>query len=198
MRQKVAVLGSKKKESLILGEKETRTRNSNNPLSSEEVKNLIDSTTDLMTKTLFVIGFNTGMRISEIQGITKQNINEAELTITVWDEKKDVWRETHPPSKVFKQVQLYLNTNKGASRLLFNVSKKTIERRIQKYTQEILGKKKSWHAVRHTYVTLSRIRGVDISIVAQNTGDSYTTLLKVYSSLPKQLMREIIEEKELY
>ena len=63
----------------------------------------------------------------------------------------------------------------------FDLSSKTVERIIQRWTNQVLNKAKSWHCVRHTYITLSFESNIPISIVIENTGDKPTTILQYYT-----------------
>ena len=62
-----------------------------------------------------------------------------------------------------------------------------------KYNQE----KAHWHTLRHTYIVQSRLRGRDIKVVQQQTGDSLLTLLRVYSNLSNEDRLEICEERPI-
>ena len=59
-------------------------------------------------------------------------------------------------------------------------------------------KRKSWHAIRHTYISLSRELGVPMEIVIQNTGDTAATILKYYSKPSPEFIRKTIQEKQMF
>ncbi len=60
------------------------------------------------------------------------------------------------------------------------------------------GKAKSWHAVRHTYITLSVEHEIPIKIVVDNTGDKPATILEYYTKLSVPFIRKSIEERKLF
>lgn len=196
-------------ESLIIAKNKTpkkkpkgppRKRNSNNPLTQEEVAKLINAVTKLRDKVFLELGFNAGMRISEIASISLININWGDGIITVWDEKKDRYRAIMVPTATMNSLRMLINEKKSKGDRLFPISKKTGERIIQHWTTTILGleKVKSWHCVRHTYVTISRDNNQDIKIVQENTGDALSTLLKIYAHLTPQKKREMVDSNTVY
>ena len=199
MEQKQVMKVQKKSKSLKIELNKTRKRNSNLPLTVQEVEKLISETTDLRDKTMFILGFNTGMRVSEISQLEPARINYEEQVITIWDSKKDKYRMVYASMNILNFLKTYWNSKQDKKTpLFFDYHAKTIERRIQYWSEEVLAKRKSWHAVRHTYVSLSAELGRPISIVIQNTGDSPRTILAVYDNPTSSFIRSQLNEKELY
>lgn len=177
----------------------TRNRYSNDPLQKDEVELLLNSVDNIQDHTFFVLGCYSGMRISEIISIEDISLNEGEGRIHIWDEKKDHYRDVYVPSIVFSVLRRYINSlNNRKDPRLFPFSKKTGERKIEYWTTKILGKTKSWHAVRHTYISLSRELELPMEIVISNTGDTPATILKYYSKPSPEFVRRIIEERKLF
>ncbi len=177
----------------------TRVRHSNDPLKKDEVEALLNGVDNIQDHTFLVVGFYSGMRISEIISIEEISLNEAEGRIHIWDEKKNLYRDVYVPSIVFSVLRRYINSIKNRKDpRLFPFSKKTAERKIESWTTKILGKTKSWHAVRHTYISLSRELELPMEIVIANTGDTPATILKYYSKPSPEFVRRIIEEKKLF
>lgn len=176
--------------------KKTRNRLSNQPLSEEELKKLIESITEPRDHALILLGANSGMRVSEAVHVEKIGIQEAEGQITIWDEKKNRYRNVRLPAATISTLLRYWATLQTSR--LFDFTEKTAENIIQEWTLKVLGKKKSWHCLRHTYVTLSAMKNTPVPVVAENTGDSPTTLYRVYTNLPPQVVKRIVEENAVY
>ena len=103
------------------------------------------------------------------------------------------------PEQVLNGLKRYWNEREQReSPRFFNLYSKTVERTIQYWTTEVLNKPKSWHYVRHTYITLSFESGISISVVIKNTGDRPATILQYYTKLSPSFMREQINEKLLF
>ena len=188
------------KEAIRLKSKMFKTRNrlNNDPLSRAEVEALLTKVTDLQDYTMLLFGFYTGVRVSELK-FDYNAIDFQEGYVHIWDEKKNRYRNIYVPEAVLTALRRYWNAKPNKrSPLLFEMSTKTIERKIQQYTFEILGKKKSWHCVRHTYITQSVEQDIPISIVISNTGDKPSTILSYYVKLSPTYIREQINAKTLF
>ena len=176
----------------------TRNRTSNDPLTREECNLLFRSIDDLGDYTLILTGLYTGMRISEISQIGEILISPEESKIRVWDEKKDLYRDVFVNQDVISALKRFISIRAEKDPRIFPWSVKTIERKIQHWTGKTLSKTKSWHAVRHTYISLSREMGIPMEIVIANTGDSAATILKYYSKPSAAYIRRVLNENRLY
>ena len=174
------------------------TRNSNNPLTKEEAIKLISATEELEAQTLFILGINTGMRVSEIVNIPWTAINWAEGSIRIWDEKKNKFRDVYPDKNTLNSLKRWQGSDGGKREKVFQMSAKTVENRLQYWTQKILNRKKSWHCLRHTYITLNVIADTPVPIIMDNTGDSAVTIYRYYTQIPPQKKREFIERAAIF
>ena len=191
---------TKKNESPKMNANKTpRNRTSNDPLTLEESNLLLKSIDNVPDHALILTGLYTGMRISEISSLEEISINEGEGRIHIWDEKKDRYRDVYVPGEVISVLKRHINAmTRGKDPRLFPYSHKTIERKIQIWTEKALGKKKSWHAIRHTYISLSRELGIPMEIVMQNTGDAAATILKYYSKPSPEFIRRTVSERKIF
>lgn len=197
VKQKDKTKGS---ESPKMNENKTpRNRTPNDPLTSEEAHVILRTIDNIPDYTLVLTGLYTGMRISEIASLEEISINEPEGRIHIWDEKKDRYRDVYVPGEVISVLRRHINGMiRGKDPRIFPYSHKTIERKIQIWTEKALNKKKSWHAIRHTYITLSRELGIPMEIVMQNTGDSAATILKYYSKPSPEFIRRTVNERKIF
>ena len=176
-----------------------RKRHSNDPLTREEIEKLLNQVGNLQDYTLFFIGFYTGMRVSEVVSIEDLSLNPGESTIHIWDEKKNLYRDVYVPQVVFSVARRYIGSmSERKDPRIFPFTAKTAERKIEYWTAKVLGKTKSWHSVRHTYISLSRELELPMEIVIANTGDSPATILKYYSRPSPAFIRQVIEDHKLF
>lgn len=190
-RLKVETVFKSKNESPIREQIKTeRKRTPNEALTDEQVKKLLDGCTDLTDRTLLVLGFNTGMRVSEITNIEISLIDWEGEFFTVYDKKKRRFRKVYPGKTAMSALKIYINERNIKGPKIFDFSEKTTERKFQSLTEKILGDKRSWHTVRHTYVTECARKKIDLKIITTNTGDSVATIQKTYNNPSPQDMRE--------
>jgi integrase len=177
--------------------KKPRNRTPNRPLSREEVSKVMNAVDNLRDKTLLALAFNTGMRVSEPLTISRVAMDWDAGLLKIWDEKKNQYREVMPPRETLAQLRLFMNETKAGERP-FPFTTKTAENIIQKWSTKALGRRLSFHAVRHTYISLSAEDKQDIKVVMMNTGDSAPTILKYYTQLSPEYRRKKTEEHPIY
>ena len=103
------------------------------------------------------------------------------------------------PEQVLNSLRRYWNERADKkSPKFFDISSKTPERTIQRWTRQALNKPKSWHCVRHTYITLSFESSIPISIVIENTGDKPATILQYYTKLGPNFIKNEINQRALF
>jgi integrase len=179
--------------------KANRTRTSNAPLTAEEVEKLLANIDVLEDRMLISFGVYSGVRVGEVPSLDYARINMQEQSVTIWDEKKDKDRTIYLPQALITLLVSYWKDRVSKNNpKFFAMSTKSIERRVQYWTEKVLAKRKSWHCLRHTYITLSSERKVPIEIVISNTGDRASTILQYYSHPSPAFIRKEIEEKKLF
>jgi len=186
--------GSPNSESIKTG----RKRYSNDPLTRQEVEQLLGKVDNLRDYTLLLLGFYSGVRVGELC-FDYNSIVWEKGYVSIWDEKKDRYRKIHLPESVLNSLRRYWNERQDRkSPKFFDISSKSVERIIQRWTRQVLNKPKSWHCVRHTYITLSFESSIPISIVIENTGDRPATILQYYTRLSPSFIKGEINQKLLF
>ncbi len=176
----------------------TRNRNNNDPLTKSEVELLLSKIDNLKDYTLLLFGFYSGVRVGELS-FDYNSIIWNEGYISIWDEKKDRYRKVYIPETVLNSLKRFWDEREDKkSPSFFDFSSKTVERAIQRWTGQALNKPKSWHCVRHNYITQSFERNIPISIVIENTGDRPATILQYYTRLSPNFIKQQVNEKLLF
>ena len=175
-----------------------RIRLANRPLSREQVKMVMLAVDNLRDASLLALGFNTGLRVSEAVSFIQDNIDWQQGSIKIWDEKKNIYRWIYAPLETMNKLKQHINESKPAGKPVFDMSCKTLERIIQRWTAQAIGEARSWHTVRHTYVSLSNEANQNIGVVIQNTGDRPATILRYYTHLSPDYLRKAVEAKPVY
>lgn len=175
-----------------------RIRNSNDPLLRQEVELLLSKVTDLEDYTLLLFGFSAGVRVGELM-FDYTAANWSEGYINIHDKKKGRYRRIYVPENVLAALNRYWQERKNLKApKFFDFSTKTAERKIQFWTRSVLGKVKSWHCVRHTYITLSFEASIPISVVIENTGDRPATILQYYTKLSPNFIKTEVNSKPIF
>jgi len=175
-----------------------RNRIENRPLTSEQVRMLMLGVDNLRDCVLLHLGFNTGMRVSEVLTFSQDAIDWQQGSIRIWDAKKNEYRLVYPPLESLNKLKQWITESRPMGNPVFSHNAKTSQRIIQKWTKKTLGEKRSWHSIRHTYINLSAELEQDIKVVCQNTGDSIATILQYYRKPSPGYLRKKVEEKPIY
>lgn len=155
-------------------------------LTKDETQRLIVHIEGKRDNLLIQMGLILGCRVSEICSIEIKNIRSD--CIKIWDEKKDRYREVVIDPKTKAMLEDYLATEWKPEpyehHKLFYFSTKTANRIFKHYCElaEIPDDKRHWHTVRHTYVQMAIDQGVPLPDICEQTGDSPTTVIRIYGA----------------
>lgn len=194
-----------------------RLRASNDALSREQVRTLLAGIDRQPDYIMIKMGIYTGCRINELVHLRLDKIDFAQDFIQVWDDKKHQytwkrdavtgkkvrdqklsegrWRKIQLPHDLMQELKAYIKQYPSKTEQVWNLSWVTWERIIHRWTIQMLGVNKSWHALRHTFITLHQTAGSPIGFVKVQTGDTAATILRVYDNPSPDAIRENVERK---
>ena len=165
-------------------------------LSVEEVKRLIDATSNIKHKLILKILYGCGLRVSEITNLMKKDIdfNENLIKIRFSKGKKD--RFVNIPFSLRKELESYCNLNR--EEILFPSSRcgrlttATIQKIIKNSCRNSGIKKNiSPHTLRHSFATHLLEQGTDLRIIQKLLGHSDIKTTQIYLSVSNQLIKNI-------
>lgn len=171
-------------------------------LTKDEIQRLLVPIDNMRDKLLIQLGLVMGCRVSEITSIRLKNVNPDRIRL--WDEKKDVFREVVIDEDTRILLKNYLENEwepePHVPHQLFYFSRKTANRIIKRWFSKAgLPKEKAhWHVLRHTYVVQSLDAGVPINHICEQTGDSPTTIIKVYGRPSLEARARMLQERGVY
>lgn len=173
-------------------------------LNDTEINDLLFKLKDSKYYLVVFLAVNTGMRAGEILGITWNDINFNERTITVnkqWKKLKDnSWGFGPVKSKnsirsipishsVCEELLKYKNIINIDNRVFNFKSKSTILTDLNKKLRKN-GFNITIHELRHTYATRLIANGVDFKTAAQILGHSVEQTMKVYSHVNNDMFNK--------
>ena len=167
-------------------------------LTFEEVQQLIDVCETLEEKALIEIAVATGIRRSDIVKIEINRIDLKNHKILFWEEKKDrLWMVSLPPGLV-QTLKMYIKSLPKGQRYLFVFSGRTAYNKLQVVlTRANIRKHIPFHALRRTYIRLSKRMGRDTRFVMDQIGDTARVILEEYEGYTTDEMVEMMREDNI-
>ncbi len=148
-------------------------------LTEEEYKKLIKNTNKPKHKLSFMLGYESGLRVSEVTSLKPEDIDQKRNQISIHNSKRDKSR-TVPIPKNFKPKHL--------KRLPINRSERTLQRWFNKALKKAsLPQKYTFHSLRHGFAFRLADKGMNINFIQQLMGHEAAETTMIYmKARPKQ------------
>lgn len=153
-------------------------------------------------KAILEMLFSTGLRVSELANLKKEQVNLKKEEFTVRG-KGDKPRVVFLSNQAKFWVKQYLEARQDVSPFLFvshdrahesesALTPRSVERLVKKYSK-IAGitKKVTPHTMRHSYATDLLMNGADIRSVQAMLGHSSITTTQIYTHITNQQLRDV-------
>ena len=191
-------------------------------LSQEKIVTMLDSCKSLKYKTLFALAYSSGLRSSELRGLTVQDIDFDRKQVFVRNGKNGRNRYSILGNKTIQLLRTYMNVYRPHSVLFYNqedstarVSKDAIRRELRKLLIKngINDREVHLHTLRHCFATHLMENGTSIFHIMHLLGhvSIYSTMVYLHMQdldklnitspidLPKSHPSEVTEpQKELF
>ncbi len=155
-------------------------------LSTEEVQRLIDRTNNLKHRTLLMVIYSGGLRLSEAIGLKLSDIDSDRMLIRVRG-KGQKERETLLAQEALKALRVYWRTNPSRDWLFPGerpdapLHARTVQKVFEQACRRAeIQKRASVHSLRHSFATHLLDNGVDIRFVQQLLGHTSIRTTTVY------------------
>lgn len=186
-------------------------------LEGEDLENLLEAPLKieqleiikLRDKAILELFFSTGLRVSELSNLTKEQINlkkdeftirgkGSKLRIVFLSQQAKYWLKSYLEARKDLEIALFIRHDRGAPKELvkskdkaLNLSPRSIQRIIKKYAK-IAGitKKISPHTLRHSFATDLLSGGADIRSVQTLLGHSSITTTQIYTHITDKKLKE--------
>lgn len=179
-------------------------------LEGSDLERLLEAPTKALTpeiikkrdKAIIETLFSTGLRVSELSNLKKEQVNLKKEEFTVRG-KGDKPRIVFLSNQARFWLKQYLDARQDVSPFLFvshdraheseaALTPRSVERLVKKYSK-IAGitKKVTPHTMRHSYATDLLMNGADIRSVQAMLGHSSITTTQIYTHITNQQLRDV-------
>lgn len=166
-------------------------------LSREEMHRIIEVTDNLKHRMILALAYGAGLRVSEIVSVRCQDLDLAEMTITVRQGKGKKDRLTVIPDKLVASLSR-LTAGLAGSDFVFASQRggKLTTTSAQKVFYQALAKagiKKpaSFHSLRHSFATHLLENGTDVRYVQELLGHTNIRTTQIYTKVTNPMIKNI-------
>ena len=162
------------------------------PLSIDEINKLINACETLREKQIILILLDTGLRVSELEKLTKQNILWQEKRLVIYGKgglygKQSKLRVIPMTERVRSLIEHHYAMNEN-----FGISKRQMERIVKRVANRAgIGKPTTPHVLRHSFSVNCLRRGITTRTLQYLLGHDRITTTEIYMNLsPEDAIRE--------
>ena len=166
-------------------------------LTKQEVLKLIDSASTLKSKLILQLLYSSGLRVSEIVKIRKQDLDFNENMGWVREGKGNKDRMFILSEKLSKKLQKYINKKSNQDWIyIFSKHKPLSTRNIQKIVKNAsinaeINKDVHPHTLRHSFATHLLDQGVDLRKIQFLLGHSSIATTQIYTHISQEQVKSI-------
>lgn len=159
-------------------------------LFSCQCKALLNYYSDKRNRLIIFLFLTTGMRLSELEGIYRKDIDFDNNKIRVYGKGRKE-RDIFITEKCKNMIQEYITGDK-----LFNIKKREIQYVVTNAIHK-LGFKGSTHTLRHTFASIMYDETRDILLVQKLLGHASINSTQIYTHLVNDRVKEAVERNPL-
>ncbi len=167
-------------------------------MSKEEVKKVIDATHNTKHKTMLMLAYSCGLRVSELASMKLKNIDSSRMLVMIEQGKGRKDRVVSLSEKMLQQLRQYYVEYKP-DKWLFegsergkHINTRTIQRVFNNSVEAVgITKNVTFHSLRHSYATHMLEAGVDLRFIQELLGHQSSKTTEIYTHVSVQSLRKI-------
>ena len=167
-------------------------------LSTKEVAHLISATVNQKHKTIIMLAYSSGLRISEVQHLIPKDIDSSRMLINVRQGKGHKDRQVILSPFMLEQLRNYFLQYRPGTYLFEGekrnqpIAIRTLQNGFkQGLAKSSINKKASFHTLRHSFATHLVEQGTDIVIIQRLLGHTSLKTTSVYLHLQNFDLRKV-------
>jgi len=168
-------------------------------LTKEEIKILLEEPGKLRDKCLIRLLYSTGLRVSELVKLNKNDIKTESIHVVSGKGSKD--RIVFVDSKTREMLDRYILERNDTNEALFlsnhneRISARTIQWLIKKYSKEAgIEKKVTPHVLRHSFATHMLEGDADIVVIKELLGHSNLSTTQIYTHVTDERRKKVYDK----
>jgi integrase/recombinase XerD len=165
-------------------------------LTTEEIKKMINNTSNIKHKLIIKLLYGCGLRVSEIVNLNSDDLNFEENLIKIRLAKGKKDRFVKIPTSLKEDLRNYVRIN--GSNILFpsnrcrKLTKDTIQKIVRNAAKKAGIKKRVYpHLLRHSFATHLLEQGTDLKIIQKLLGHSDIKTTQVYLQISQASIKNI-------
>ena len=164
-------------------------------LIKEEVRKLIDCAETKKSKLIISMLYSTGLRVSELVNLKREDINFEEKIGKVKKGKGSKDRIFTISENLCKDLNYYLQKRKD-NKYIFSKDKPLTTRNIQKIVKHLqskakINKKITPHTLRHSFATHLLEGGTDIRVIQSLLGHASLNTTQIYTHISTEQIKKV-------
>lgn len=168
-------------------------------LSREEIAKILSSVDNIKHKTIFMLAYSAGLRVSEVIRLKPEDINSKRKLIHIKGSKGRKDRYTLLSETVLKNLREYWNKYRPQKWLFEgareekNLSARTADKIFKNACDKAgITKKVSFHSLRHSFATHLLEGGTDLRYIQELLGHAHSKTTEVYTHVSRKNLGKIV------
>ena len=165
-------------------------------LTKEEIKSMIDCTSNVKHKLILKVLYGCGLRVGEIVNLKKEDLNFEERLIHIKLAKGKKDRFVRFPESILENLKSYCSLNPEKELFQSNrsgkLTKKTIGKIVETAAKKAeISKEVYPHLLRHSFATHLLENGTDLRIIQKLLGHSDIKTTQIYTQISQASIKNI-------